>query len=584
MTFRGNLRALLEGCSPQIFAMIALSLGSVFLDLVCMSLLPLFVMVALGAKDLSTLSVPFADSWLAALSLTGFTIFIVCLFFSRAFYMLLLGASMAALTESVRKQVVGRLFESILWRAYEVAIAQPVASGITTITGYTNGFAQQVVLPLMRMLADILTIFAVLAFLAVVEPVVVVLVVGVLATVGGGYYLGIRRINDHQSHRLADLEIHLTQQATQALSAPREIRIFGVQEQIEKQAVGTLSALASVRAWLGAIYWFPRALGELTLIGLAIAYMVIKTHTGADFATVASNLSFIAFAGLRVLPAFAQCMANISQVRSGRTISARLVDMLSQGRRLQPTVYFGEANAVAGKRQRFESLSIHDLSFGYAGSNDLVFDKLSMDIKAGESIGIVGASGAGKSTLGDLLLGLLAPKKGEVQVNGTYCSLTGPDWWQFVGFVPQSPFILNDSLLHNVAFGLPDGLIDKHRVEQCLDMARLSEVVAGLPKGTDTIIGDFGVRLSGGQRQRVAIARTLYWQRDFLVLDEATSALDAATEAEVIKSIEALKGKVTTVVIAHRYSTLANCDRVYEVRDGALHLLGSGMDLVNQAG
>ena len=463
------------------------------------------------------------------------------------------------------------------------AIAQSASAGITVITGYSNNFTQSVVLPLLRMLVDLMTIVGVLGFVALIEPVIVLVTGVVLALVASAYYLGIRRINDRQSHRLADLQIELTQQAAKALGAPREIRVFGVQDYIERQSEKVLSVLGVARAWLGAIYIFPRALGELTLIALAIVYMVANSYAGTDFVSMASNLSVIAFAGLRLLPAFAQSMTNVSLIRAGRTISSRLADMIEQGDRanMRSTGPLSADGLV--EPPPFESLEIEDLSFIYSGSTKPVFTSLSLTIRAGESIGIVGASGAGKSTLGDLLLGLLQPSGGEVLVNGKPALLRTSAWWQVVGFVPQSPYIVNESVLNNVAFGRSPEEIDEAKVRHCLEAACLAAFIDELPQGAHTVIGDAGVRLSGGQRQRVAIARTLYWERDLLILDEATSALDAQTEAEVISAIEALKGKVTTVIIAHRLSTLGNCDRVYEVLEGGVREIGTGEEVLRRS-
>ena len=571
--YTSKLSVLLRGSSPQLVAMLVLSLVSVAFDLLCLLLLPVFVLLALGVENFTQLPIPFLEQE----SLTHFAILIVCLFLVRAVYMLCMGAAMAALSETVRLRLVARLFESILWRPYEVAITQAESVGITAITSYSSSFTQTVVLSLFRLVADLMTIIAMLSFLAIKEPLVVGLASTVLIAVGSAYYFSVRRINDRQSRLLADMQIALTQHAKKALGAPREIRIFGVQDNLARSAGKTLSRLAIVRAWLGAIYVFPRALGELTLIGLAIAYMIVNSYAGTDFEMIASSLSMIAFAGLRILPAFAQSMTNVGLLRSGRIIAERLVAILKQGEGRRPAPK--RAGSVSVRDEAFESLEMRDITFSYSNSPEEVFSGATFGIRAGESVGVLGASGAGKSTLGDLLLGLLEPEGGEIWVNGKPAKLDNPDWWKVVGFVPQAPYIANDSLLRNVAFGLPATEIDKDKVESCLRMACLGELLEALPQGLETVLGDSGARLSGGQRQRVAIARTLYWERDVLVLDEATSALDSETEAEVIRAIEALKGKVTTVIIAHRLSTLANCDRVYEVRNGGVVEVGSGRDV-----
>ena len=162
------------------------------------------------------------------------------------------------------------------------------------------------------------------------------------------------------------------------------------------------------------------------------------------------------------------------------------------------------------------------------------------------------------------------PRQGRILLNGQPAALDSQRWWDLVGFVPQSPYIANDTVVRNIAYGMAEAQIDMDAVRRAVKLAQLEDVVAGLPHGLDTLLGDHGIRLSGGQRQRVAIARALYYGRDFLVLDEATSALDAETEREVIGAIEALKGTVTTFIIAHRLSTLQNCDLIIELREGGV--------------
>ena len=224
----------------------------------------------------------------------------------------------------------------------------------------------------------------------------------------------------------------------------------------------------------------------------------------------------------------------------------------------------------------FSTLELKEVSFGYRREGPRVLDGVSLRIRRGESIGIIGASGAGKSTLGDILLGLLEPDAGEILVNGQPLRLGSPEWWRTVGFVPQTVFLSNDTLLHNIAFGLAPSAIDGERVVRAARVAQLDELIATLPHGLDTSLGDYGTRLSGGQRQRVAIARALYHERQVLVLDEATSSLDTETERAVVRAVASMRGTVTTFIIAHRHSTLESCDLIVEVRGGKVHALATG--------
>jgi ABC-type multidrug transport system fused ATPase/permease subunit len=566
--YLADLRILLEGCFGRLAAAFALFAGSAALDLVCMALLPVFVIVALSPDFTGRLPAPWLDAAFGPVSAPAFSAAIVALFALRAAFMLVVGASMAQVAESVRERIVTRLVGQLLNGPYEAAIRRSMSDEIAVAFHHSIGFSQSVVLPLLRLALDILTMIVVLAFVASLEPQAVLAAAAVFGAVGFAYLAVIRGTTARASRWRTDLQTELYRLLGQAFSSPREVRVYRLQPYFAAQIADNLRANTRVQARLGAVYWFPRALGELTLIALAIAYMVLKARSGAQAALVVSNLSVLAFAGLRTLPAFAQSMANLSYVQSGRRATRLLADRLRGTPDAPALSHAAHVRAAAEPGGSLLSLELERVSFRYAGANADALRDISLCIRRGQSVGVVGPSGAGKSTLGDLLLGLLAPREGRILVNGRAERLDRAQWWRLAGFVPQSPYIADDTVLRNVAYGLPDGEIDLERVQRALRLAQLEQVVARLPQGLETRIGDQGVRLSGGQRQRVAIARALYHERDFLVLDEATSALDAETEQEVIRSIDALKGTITTFIIAHRTSTLQNCDFVIEMRDG----------------
>jgi ABC-type multidrug transport system fused ATPase/permease subunit len=199
---------------------------------------------------------------------------------------------------------------------------------------------------------------------------------------------------------------------------------------------------------------------------------------------------------------------------------------------------------------------------------------VSIRIPHGTAVGIIGGSGAGKSTAVDVLLGLLEPSSGKVTVDGIDIRGNPRGWQDMVGYVPQSIYLCDESLRANVAFGVPPEEIDEQALGRAIRAARLDDFVASLPDGLSTVVGERGVRLSGGQRQRIGIARALYHDPSVLVLDEATSALDTATESEVMDAVNALHGAKTLVIIAHRLSTVEQCDVVYRLEQG--RVVGAG--------
>ena len=233
-------------------------------------------------------------------------------------------------------------------------------------------------------------------------------------------------------------------------------------------------------------------------------------------------------------------------------------------------------NGSSNKRMNFErELTISDLSFSYDGSNKSAIQNINLDIDAGQMIGFVGSSGAGKSTLIDCILGLIEPSSGNLIIDGERITNKNVKGWQKnIGYVPQVIYLLDASLRENIAFGVSTGFIDEEKIGNAIEKAQLSEFVSDLSKGLDTFVGERGVRLSGGQRQRIGIARALYNNPSVLVLDEATSALDHETESEVMNAVESLQGSRTILIIAHRFSTIKNCDYIYKLENGKVVLEG----------
>jgi ATP-binding cassette subfamily C protein len=227
-----------------------------------------------------------------------------------------------------------------------------------------------------------------------------------------------------------------------------------------------------------------------------------------------------------------------------------------------------------------DAIHLDDVWFRYAGSADWVLRGITLAIRRGEAVGFVGPSGGGKSTLVDVILGVLRPERGTVTVDGTQIGEDLAAWQRNVGYIPQSIYLIEGTIRQNIALGLEDKAIDDAAVARAMTAASLEDFVTSLPEGINTLVGERGVRLSGGQRQRIAIARALYYDPDVLIMDEATAALDNLTEKAVMEAVEALKGERTILMIAHRLSTVRNCDRIEFLRDGEITGEGRYDDLV----
>ena len=304
-------------------------------------------------------------------------------------------------------------------------------------------------------------------------------------------------------------------------------------------------------------------IGIMTILGIRIVNM----PNPENFVAVLASFAIGAF---RILPALGKISNSINMISSSMPGLNAVYENIVEARKYNDQFYNVETEDEEQYRGlTFEkSVSIRNLSFAYNSEQKKVLNQLSLEIPKGKSIAFVGESGAGKSTLADLILGVLQPDEGEVLLDDINIRKIPGLWGRLIGYVPQSIYLSDTSICKNIAFGIDESEIDEDEVKVALEKADLLDFVLRLPNGIHTKVGDRGVRLSGGQRQRIGIARALYHDPEILILDEATSALDNETEKAVMEAIDSLHGKMTLIIIAHRLTTIKNCDVIYEIVDG----------------
>jgi ABC-type multidrug transport system fused ATPase/permease subunit len=325
-------------------------------------------------------------------------------------------------------------------------------------------------------------------------------------------------------------------------------------------------AAVAARMWSNAPSMIINLFGQLAFIGTAAIFW----WRGDSGTEIAAQVALMGVVVSRVMPAFNRLANNVSVLFRAAPFVESLIDFrneIDQARK-----QFGRKTDGAPVPPQWKRLSLQEVSFRYPGSQSWSLQGATITLEHGKSYGFVGPSGAGKSTLVNLLLGLIEPTCGTVRVDNEDLSrILITDWHRGFGYVPQDPFIFDASLRDNIVFGEKS---DDVRVSEVIDQVRLTGVAAHLPAGLDTLLGERGRRLSGGQVQRVAIARALFRRPDILFLDEATSALDSITESEIYSTIDDLRGNVTTLMIAHRVTSLRHCDRIFVLDQG--HVIDSG--------
>lgn len=363
----------------------------------------------------------------------------------------------------------------------------------------------------------------------------------------------------------------------QSLAAVKEAKILGRERYFSGRFASIRSGLGDLEAVQLTTEMFPRLVVETTFVLALAALIVLAWLKPAGAGNMTLTLGIFAYGGLRLLPSLHLMVYRFNRIGSGAaSVQAVSRDWHDLDR------YVGESGPLQPAQSMEESVAFHDVSFSYDtahGMDQPALRDIDLTIRRGESIGIVGPTGAGKTTLVDLMLGVLEPTEGTICVDGRDIRTSLRGWQRQIGYVPQTVYLIDDTIRRNIALGLEDAEIDETRVLDAARDAQLDGFLSGLPDGLNTVTGERGLRLSGGERQRIAVARALYRRPAVLIFDEATAALDNLTEQALTTTIQGLHGKTTTVFIAHRLSTVESCDRLIFLREGKIVDVGSYAEL-----
>lgn len=426
-----------------------------------------------------------------------------------------------------------------------------------------------VLLPTLTLFMNVLILIAMMAVLLLVNPVVTTATVSLVAIAAGAFFRNNRRRLRQFGKTEQKQRARMINVLNQAFVGLKDIRVLRREQyfidSFQSAVHAASQALCNRQKTSLAVRPFVETLAIACMLGL-IAILVLR---GKPVGEIIPLLTLFAAALVKLMPLANEAITNLTNIRYGMaSIDAITADMaeLKGGCR---SVKSSNSHVLSRYDIEFENVT-----YRYPNVEQKALTDVSFQIENGQFVGIVGASGCGKTTLVDVLLGLLEPQEGQVRIGGVELGEIGDKWSKAVGYVPQSIYLSDNSIVENVAFGIVRSDIDERRVWDALVTARLSDFVESLPSGLETIIGENGARLSGGQRQRIGIARALYNQPKVLVFDEATSALDIDTERSVFESIENLRGKMTILSIAHRLTTVKRCDSVMVLEKG--NLLGKG--------
>ena len=462
-----------------------------------------------------------------------------------------------------------RLMKTYQNLPYLFHVTTNTASIIQCIYRYTSVFANGIVMPVLTLLAEIITILAILVLLSTTN-ILAVLSLLAITTLFITFYIVILKDKLYlMGKSVHEGEENIIKGIQQSFDGYKEISILGKKKYFYEIIKKNADRIFLMGSRFHAYQIMPRYLIELTMVTFIVFFVILLTKNATNTQNALPVLGIFVAASLRIIPSINQIVRSINQIKNSIYAASRLLSDLKEIDKFHKD---RDLNIKENKDtfERFEELNIKSIDFSYPGTNDKAIKNISLNIKQGECIGIIGKTGSGKTTLIDIMLGFLNPSNGDILANNTPIKNDLKSWMSLTAYIPQSIFLIDDTIKKNIALGIEDSEIDLEMIKKSLSMSRLDSFVENLPEKIETVIGERGMRLSGGQRQRIALARAFYFQRQIIVMDEATSSLDNETEKEVIDSINRMKRKITMLVIAHRLSTVKNCDYIYKIENGEI--------------
>lgn len=493
-------------------------------------------------------------------------LFLMAVYVIKNLYLLFLVYRQNTFITQNRNNMISRVMAEFLNRPYE----QYLGADIPTVFRITDSDIPQtfaLMLAVLSLASEVVVsclIFLVLLIQNVKMTLFVMFVFGVLTLV-------IVKVLKPRLNRIGaknqEIQSRIAKWRIQATYGLKDVKVLNREEFFVRNYYETGKVGANVARNYAVLNNTPRLLIETIFIVSMLGYITIYINGGGDVSEMMTTIATFGVAAIRVLPSVNRINTYITEIAYATPSLNFVYENLQQGMKTDAMLAERKANSQKEKLKLDDKIELNHISFHYPESDKNIFTDAHMVVPRGKSVGIMGSSGAGKSTIVDILLGLLHAQEGQITCDGVDIFKNYESWLAQIGYIPQSIYLIDESIRDNIAFGIDADKIDEKRIWEVLEEAQLKEFIEELPEGLDTTIGDRGIRLSGGQRQRIGIARALYHNPEILVFDEATSALDNETEAAVMEAVNSFHGKKTMVIIAHRLNTIEKCDIIYKVEN-----------------
>lgn len=494
---------------------------------------------------------------------------LMAIYVIKNLYILLLTYKQNTFITQTRNKMISRVMAEFLNRPYE----QYLGADIPTVFRITDSDIPQtfsLILAMLNLASEVVVSFLIFLVLLCINAAMTLFIIGVF----GILTLFIFKVFKPKLNKIGGenqrIQSRIAKWRIQAIYGLKDVKVLNREEFFVRNYYESGKIGANVARNYAVLNNTPRLLIETVFIVSMLSFIAVYINGGGDMNVMMYAIGAFAAAAIRVLPSVNRINTYITEIAYTQPSLDFVYANLQQGMKTDAMLAERRANAQKEKLKLEDKIKLNHISFHYPDSEKNIFTNAHMEVPRGKSVGIIGASGAGKSTIVDVLLGLLHAQAGEITCDGVNIFKNYESWLAQIGYIPQSIYLIDESIRDNIAFGIDEDKINEKRIWEVLEEAQLKEFVEDLPEGLDTTIGDRGVRLSGGQRQRIGIARALYHDPEILVFDEATSALDNDTEAAVMEAVNSFHGKKTMVIIAHRLNTIEKCDIIYKVENEKL--------------
>lgn len=559
----------------QFAGLFVLQLIETCLDFFGISLILPFVNILINADSMQTswwytlitrFTGPSSESVLLFLTFTMMAVYVL-----KNAYALFLTRLRVQFIGTSKIRMGSRMINCYMRKPYTFHLQRNTAEIVRNINGDVGG-AFSVISSIFSLIADALIILVLTTYLFAIDFMLTLGVMIALVFCSVLYFAIVRKKIRTTGQESRKITAKMYKAIHQSMGGIKEVKIMGREKffaDVYNEA-GIESVNLSKRYTV--ISSIPSRLIETLCMCAILAVIAIKIKSGENLSAIVPSLSAFAVAAIRLIPRANSINSIINSITFNKPSLEALYEDLTESDREEEE----RQREIEEKKKQHRTVEIGEernifvknITYTYPNKNEPVLKDISVHVKAGESVGIVGVTGAGKTTLVDIILGLLKPQEGSVCYGALDIYEDYGEWQRHIGYIPQTIYMVDDTIRNNIALGIDEDQIDEEAVWRALENAQLADFVRSLEEGLDTVIGERGIRISGGQRQRIGIARALYSDPEILFFDEATSSLDNETEKAVMQSINALGKQKTMIIVAHRLTTLSGCDRIYKVEDG----------------